>query len=295
VQRRHQKLVEEAPAPFLSDRLRKALHQAAIDLAKAANYENAGTVEFLVSGEEFFFLEMNTRIQVEHPVTETVTGVDLVALQLKVADGQAIPFSQEDISFSGHAVEFRVYAEDPLNGFAPSKGTLTRMRPPVYEWFREDASYQEGDRVSLFYDAMVSKCIVHGATREEAFVNARRLFNEYQLEGITTSVPFHRWLLCQEVFFCKVPDVGFLDRAFSEEVFQDWWNSLNVLEQKNGTGLVETLKIMTPEARVIEVELWNREDGYIAGRARKACGEWDDWSDGVISICRESVINAIKA
>jgi acetyl-CoA carboxylase, biotin carboxylase subunit len=293
VQRRHQKLVEEAPAPFLSDTLREGLHNAAVKLARAAQYVNAGTVEFLVSGEEFFFLEMNTRIQVEHPVTEAVTGVDLVALQLKVADGQAIPFSQEDVAFNGHAVEFRVYAEDPLNGFAPSKGFLSVMAPPKYPWFREDASYQQGDKVSLFYDAMVSKCIVYGESRSEALVRARRLFNEYELSGITTSAPFHQWLLCQADFFCTVPDVGFIDRQFDQEKFQIWCNSIS--QSGKGSGLVESLKVLSNDSGLIELEVWHREDGLYAGRSRNANGDWNNWNQGILSTCRETIIDAFKA
>ncbi|RIL02551.1 MAG: hypothetical protein DCC75_13255, partial [Proteobacteria bacterium] len=171
-QRRHQKLVEEAPAPNLSSDLRERIHMAAVNAAKSVSYQNAGTAEFLVKGEEFYFLEMNTRIQVEHPATEMVTGVDLVELQLKVAQGERIPWSQDQITFDGHAIEFRIYAEDPANNFAPSPGRITRLKRNDAPYVREDIGFSEGDEISLHYDAMISKLIVKGENRSDAIAKS---------------------------------------------------------------------------------------------------------------------------
>lgn len=216
-QRRHQKLVEEAPAPFLSADLRRRIESSAVEAARSVGYKNAGTAEFLVKGEKFYFLEMNTRIQVEHPVTEVVSGVDLVELQLRVAQGEPIPWEQKDIRLRGHAIEFRIYAEDPENNFSPCKGRISVLKRPKAAHIREDGAFEEGDDVVLFYDAMLSKLIVSGATRDEAIARSYEALTQYKLEGITTTLPFHRWLLRNSPFRSAPLDIGYLGREFNAE------------------------------------------------------------------------------
>lgn len=220
-QRRHQKLVEEAPAPFLREDLRRRIESSAVEAAKSVGYQNAGTAEFLVKGDKFYFLEMNTRIQVEHPVTEMVAGVDLVQLQLKVAQGEPIPWEQKDIRFSGHAIEFRIYAEDPENNFSPSKGRITKLRQPQAPYIREDGSIEEGDDIVLFYDAMLSKLIVSGKDRAEAIARAYAALRTYEIEGLATTIPFHRWLLRNSPFRSSPLDIGYIGRQFSKESLRE--------------------------------------------------------------------------
>ena len=191
VQRRHQKVVEEAPSPAVDDALRARMGQAAVDAARACGYVGAGTVEFLLEGGDFFFLEMNTRIQVEHPVTEMVTGVDLVAMQIAFATGRLEPVTQSEISTTGHAVECRLYAEKPEKSFIPSPGPLRRLRlPPESSDLRIDCGYREGDEVSMFYDPMVAKIIAHGPNRTAACQRAVAALTRIEVEGINTNRDF---------------------------------------------------------------------------------------------------------
>jgi len=196
MQRRRQKVLEEAPAPELGRRTRREMTAAAVRLAEAAGYANAGTVEFLVDAEGgFYFIEMNTRLQVEHPVTEMVTGVDLVKEQLRVAAGERLSFGQEDVKLVGHAVEFRINAEDPDNDFFPSPGEVSHLELPGGPGVRVDSALYAGYAVPPFYDSLVSKLVVWGADRDEALARGRRALDEYRLEGIKTTIPFHQRLL----------------------------------------------------------------------------------------------------
>ncbi|MEE4310656.1 MAG: acetyl-CoA carboxylase biotin carboxylase subunit [candidate division KSB1 bacterium] len=193
IQRRHQKVIEESPSPVVDDDLRKKMGETAVAAAKAANYVNAGTVEFLVDEEmNYYFLEVNTRLQVEHPVTEMVTGYDLVKEQINVASGLPLSFSQEDIAWNGHAIECRIYAEDPENNFMPSIGTIGSYVEPQGPGIRVDSGQDLGGEVSIFYDPLISKLVAWGRDRNEAVSRMRRALNEYRISGLKTVIPFHK-------------------------------------------------------------------------------------------------------
>ena len=216
VQRRHQKVVEEAPSPIVDSAMRRAMGEVAVQVARAAGYVNAGTVEFLVDAERnFYFLEMNTRLQVEHPVTEFVTGLDLVQLQLRIAAGEPLPFKQEDLHIRGHAMECRIYAEDPENNFFPSPGTITRLVTPAGPGIREDSGVYEGWTVPLDYDPLLAKLIGFGATRADAMARLRRALDEYFVGGIRSNVGLFRRILRDADFTAGRMDTGFLDRMLA--------------------------------------------------------------------------------
>ncbi len=218
VQRRHQKVIEEAPSAIVDEDLRRRMGEAAVRLAKASSYANAGTVEFLVDEERnFYFLEMNTRLQVEHPVTELVTGLDLVHLQIHIAQGEPLPFSQEDVRLRGHAIECRIYAEDPANGFFPSPGRITRLLQPAGPGIREDSGIYEGWTVPLDYDPMLSKLVAYAPTREAAIARMQRALDEYVVGGIRTNVSLFRRILRDPEFRQAEIDTGYLDRLLGTE------------------------------------------------------------------------------
>ncbi|HLU24806.1 MAG TPA: acetyl-CoA carboxylase biotin carboxylase subunit [Longimicrobiales bacterium] len=200
IQRRHQKMIEEAPSAVLTPELREAMGRAAVAAAAAVGYRNAGTVEFLFENGEFYFLEMNTRIQVEHPVTEMITGIDLVQWQIRVAAGERLPFRQEDVRFDGHAIECRITCEDPLNGFLPSTGRIRRIDLPSGPGVRWDGGITEGYEVSLYYDPLLAKLIVHAPDRAAAIERMRRALAELRILGVETSAPFHRRVMDEEDF-----------------------------------------------------------------------------------------------
>ena len=214
IQRRHQKVIEECPSPINDASLRERMGDAAVRLARAVNYTGAGTVEFLVADatHDFYFLEMNTRLQVEHPVTELVTGFDLVREQLRVADGQPLSFNQSDVSWRGHAIECRVYAEDPANNFFPSPGTVTYLQEPSGPGIRLDGGVKLYSEVSIYYDPMVAKLAVWGSSREEAIDRLTRALDEYAIAGITTTLPFFREVVRDEEFIAGKLDTGFIER-----------------------------------------------------------------------------------
>jgi acetyl-CoA carboxylase biotin carboxylase subunit len=200
IQRRHQKVVEESPSPFLTDIVRQKMFETAMKAARAVHYTNAGTVEFIVDPQEnFYFLEMNTRLQVEHPVTEMITGLDLVEWQIRVARGEKLPLQQSEIGSNGHAVEFRLYAEDPVR-FLPSPGKITTLKWKMDEQARIDYGYVEGGSITPYYDPMIAKCIFFGATRLSALVAAERFFKEVHIEGIKTNVPLFLTILESDSF-----------------------------------------------------------------------------------------------
>src|SRR5215813_683402 len=214
IQRRHQKVIEECPSPIDDSSLRARMGDAAVQISRAVNYVGAGTIEFLVADttRDFYFLEMNTRLQVEHPVTVLVTGVDLVREQIAIAAGATLSVKQEDISWHGHAIECRVYAEDPANNFFPSPGTITFLQTPSGPGIRDDAGVREGSEVSIYYDPMISKLAAWGRTRAEAIDRLRRALDEYQIDGIRTTLPFFRQIVRDEEFIAGKLDTGFIER-----------------------------------------------------------------------------------
>jgi len=214
-QRRHQKLLEEAPAPGVGPELRAALGAAALAAARTVGYESAGTVEFLLAPDgRFYFLEMNTRIQVEHPVTEAVTGVDLVQAMIRIAAGEPLALRQQDLALRGAALEARIYAEDPARGFLPSPGRIAKLETPAGPGLRVDAGVAAGDRVSVHYDALLAKLVAHGETREEALSRLERALAAFHVEGVRTTLPFHRWLVREPAFRAGGIDVGFVERSW---------------------------------------------------------------------------------
>jgi acetyl-CoA carboxylase biotin carboxylase subunit len=218
LQRRHQKVIEESPSLAVSAATRRAMTSAAAAVARTVNYSNAGTIEFLLDEQErFYFLEMNTRLQVEHPVTEMVTGVDLVAWQIRIARGERLALDPDALlTPRGHAVECRVYAEDPDSGFMPSPGRITGLRVPHGPGVRDDSGAYEGGEVPIFYDPMISKLITWGETRPQALARMQRALAEYEVRGIKTTIPFFQWVLTDEDFVAGRFDTGFIDRKLSE-------------------------------------------------------------------------------
>jgi len=217
IQRRHQKVVEEAPSSIVSESLRKQMGEAAVQVCKACSYTGAGTVEFLLDADlNFYFLEMNTRLQVEHPVTEEITGTDLVEWQIRVARGERLPKLQEELSIHGHAIEVRVYAEDTLNGFVPDIGTLERYRIPSGRSVRVDDAFVEGMEIPIYYDPMIAKLVVWGKTREDAIRRCIEAIDEYQISGVKTTLDFGKYVLKHEAFVSGNFDTNFVKHYFSD-------------------------------------------------------------------------------
>src|SRR5215208_4786131 len=216
LQRRRQKVLEEAPSPGISTELREEMTEAAVRLALEVEYANAGTVEFLVEDDDFYFIEMNTRIQVEHPVTEMLTGVDLVKEQIRVASGEPLSIEQEDVPFFGHAMEFRINAEDPDKDFMPSPGEISFLDVPGGPGVRVDSAIYQGYKIPPFYDSMIGKLIVWALTREETINRARRALREYRLEGIKTTIPLHLRLLEEKALRSGEYHTGYLEELLKE-------------------------------------------------------------------------------
>ena len=226
IQRRYQKVIEEAPSAVVSKTMRQAMGEAAVQVAKSCDYVGAGTVEFIVSNETendagdrpFYFLEMNTRLQVEHPVTELITGLDLVKEQIRIAEGQPLSVRQENLRIHGHALEVRVYAEDPANNFLPDTGTLTTYQRPQGPGVRVDDGFEQGMDIPVHYDPMIAKLIVHADTREDAIRRMVRAIDEYQITGVATTLAFCRFVLQHEVFTSGSFDTGFVEKYFRPEL-----------------------------------------------------------------------------
>jgi len=216
VQRRHQKLIEESPSPFLTSDLRKKMGKAAVRAAAAAEYENAGTIEFIVDSKgEFFFIEMNTRIQVEHPVTEEVTGIDLIKEQIRIASGEKLNLDQKDIEFRGHAIECRINAEDPARGFTPSPGTIGLYYAPGGHGVRVDSHVYSGYTIPPYYDSLIGKLITHGDNRKMALERMYRALSEYLIRGIKTTIPLHKAILSDPVFIAGKATTAYLEEFLS--------------------------------------------------------------------------------
>jgi acetyl-CoA carboxylase biotin carboxylase subunit len=219
IQRRHQKVIEEAPSSVLTPEIRKAMGESAVNVAKACNYVGAGTVEFLLDeNKNFYFLEMNTRLQVEHPVTEMITGLDLVKEQIKIARGEKLSFTQEDLTINGHAIEVRVYAEDPMNNFLPDIGQLNTYIRPQGPGVRVDDGFEEGMRIPIYYDPMIAKLITYGKDREDARTKMLRAIEEYQISGVETTLPFCSFALNHEAFISGDFDTHFVEKYFTPDV-----------------------------------------------------------------------------
>jgi acetyl-CoA carboxylase biotin carboxylase subunit len=221
VQRRHQKVIEEAPSSVLTPEIREAMGKCAVDVARSVNYTGAGTVEFILDEKlDFFFLEMNTRLQVEHPVTELITGIDLVKEQIRIARGEAISFKQEDLKIQGHAMELRVYAEDPDNNFLPDIGTLQTYVTPKGPGVRVDDGFEQGMEIPIYYDPMIAKLISYGKDRTEAIERMIRAIDEYNITGITTTLSFGRFVMQHEAFTSGNFDTHFVKKYFTPESLQ---------------------------------------------------------------------------
>jgi propionyl-CoA carboxylase alpha chain len=218
IQRRHQKVIEEAPSTFIDSATRAAMGQQAVDLAKAVDYYSAGTVEFIVDqARNFYFLEMNTRLQVEHPVTEMITGLDLVELMLRIAAGEELPFTQSDVPMNGWAIESRIYAENPARGFVPATGRLIHYRqPPQSGSVRVDSGVNEGSEISIHYDPMVAKLICHGSDRNAAIALMRESLDQFHIQGVVTNVPFLASLLAHKRFLTGETTTAFIDEEYPE-------------------------------------------------------------------------------
>ena len=273
-QRRHQKLIEESPAPNFPDEVRRAMGEAAVKVSKACGYFNAGTVEFLFQDGEFYFLEMNTRLQVEHPVTELVTGLDLVEWQLRIAAGEALPFSQDDITRNGHAIEVRINAEDPTGGrFSPSPGLITRFDEPSGPGVRLDAGYAEGDTVSQYYDNLIAKLIVWGPDRDRARRRLLRAIEETRIEGVATTLP-------ADVAILEHPD--FVEGIHSTKWVEERLDLSNVtsvvVAGSNDEGLTRRDVTAEVNGRRINVALWLPEVAAVVstpvkGKPRRGAGQ----------------------
>jgi len=257
VQRRHQKVVEEAPSSVLTEEIRQEMGKCAVDVARSVNYTGAGTVEFILDENlDFFFLEMNTRLQVEHPVTELITGIDLVKEQIKIASGEKLSFSQEDLKISGHAVELRVYAEDPANNFLPDIGTLQTYNTPKGNGVRVDDGFEQGMEIPIYYDPMIAKLITYGKSREEAIDRMVRAIEEYDITGIETTLGFGKFVMQHEAFKGGNFDTHFVGKYFKAE---------NLKVQDETEALI---------AALIAAQLFSKQAVTVGGDVVKKTSDW---------------------
>jgi acetyl-CoA carboxylase biotin carboxylase subunit len=250
IQRRHQKVIEEAPSSVLSPEIREKMGKCAVDVARSVNYTGAGTVEFILDENlDFFFLEMNTRLQVEHPVTELITGLDLVKEQIKIARGEKLNYRQEDLRINGHAIELRVYAEDPKHNFLPDIGVLKTYRTPKGNGVRVDDGFEQGMEIPVYYDPMIAKLITYGANREEAIFRMRRAISEYDITGIQTTLNFGKFVMEHEAFTSGNFDTHFVGKYFNPENKENTDEdealiaaivALKSLKKKKSSAIIET-------------------------------------------------------
>jgi propionyl-CoA carboxylase alpha chain len=248
IQRRHQKVVEESPSCVLTPAIRSAMGAAAVLVAKSCNYIGAGTVEFLLDEKlNFYFLEMNTRLQVEHPVTEMITGIDLVEEQIKVARGEELSFTQDDLQINGHAMELRVYAEDPLNNFLPSIGTLAKYSIPTGEGIRVDDGYRQGMEIPIYYDPMIAKLVTHGKDRTEAIQKMKMAIANYHIEGLSTTLPFGKFVMEHPAFLSGNFDTHFVKNYYSSEILKQQ------LQSNAAAAAIIALKYYLIEKETIKV------------------------------------------
>jgi len=248
IQRRHQKVIEEAPSTILTPQLRAKMGEAAIKVAKSCDYLGAGTVEFLVDKDlNYYFLEMNTRLQVEHPVTELISGVDLVELQIKIAQGEALTLKQEDLKIKGHALELRVYAEDPMNNFLPSVGNVSTYKIPTGDGIRVDNGFEEGMDIPIYYDPMLSKLITYGKTREEAIQRMIEAIEMYKIEGVKTTLPFGKFVCNHEAFQSGNFDTHFIKNYYSSEILK------NEMEEEAKFAALIALKIYLKDQKLLKI------------------------------------------
>lgn len=248
IQRRHQKVLEESPSPMVDPDLRHQLGQAAINVGKSCGYTNAGTVEFIMDETgKFYFLEMNTRLQVEHPVTEMVTGLDLVELQIRIAEGKKLPVTQEQIRWVGHAIELRVYAEDIYHSFIPSTGVISSYKKPDLPGVRLDDACAQGSEISVYYDPMIAKLIAYGHNRQEAIMLLNKAIDAYRIEGVKTTLPFGKFVLNHPIFLSGQANTGFVNDYFKPEAV--YTNGLKEIGQTAiSVYLTEFSKIRIPNA-----------------------------------------------
>lgn len=248
IQRRHQKVVEEAPSAVLTPKVRSAMGEAAVKVAQACDYVGAGTVEFLIDEHlNFYFLEMNTRLQVEHPVTELITGLDLVEQQIRVARGEVLSFQQEDLSIQGHAVELRIYAEDPMDNFLPSIGTLIRYRSPEGEGIRLDSGYEEGMEIPIHYDPMIAKLVTYAEDRPAAIQKMKEVIDAFELEGIASTLPFGRFVMEHEAFTSGKFDTHFVKHYFQAE------NIKESQKEEASVAAVLAAQLLAKQQRLLQV------------------------------------------
>jgi acetyl-CoA/propionyl-CoA carboxylase biotin carboxyl carrier protein len=255
-QRRHQKLIEEAPAPSIPVATRRAMGEAGVKVARACGYLNAGTIEMLYQDGEFYFLEMNTRLQVEHCVTEEITGLDLVAEQLRVAAGEPLSFTQESIVHNGHSIECRINAEDPAKKFLPSPGTITRLRVPSGPGVRWDGGYQEGDTISQYYDNLVGKLIVWAPDRERAIARMVRALAEFEIGGIKTTIPAHIALLQTDAFAAVHHSTKWVEDEVDAATFTRPDTALSVPPPEDAGPLEERTVPVEVDGRRFSVKVW---------------------------------------
>jgi len=272
IQRRHQKVIEEAPSPFLSPETRKAMGEQACALARTVNYKSAGTVEFIVGGStgQFYFLEMNTRLQVEHPVTEMITGLDLVEWMIRIANGEALTFTQDEVKLDGWAMEARIYAEDPFRNFLPSTGRLTRYQPPQEgNHVRVDTGVAEGGEISMYYDPMIAKLITHGPTRDAAINHMRQALDEYYIRGLSHNIPFLASLFAKERFVSGNITTNFIAEEYPHGLTADQ------IPTEEPSDLIAVAAAM--KRRIIERNV--RISGQFPGHEMKPPVQWSVYFD----------------